>query len=218
MRSSRMVFALIAGALFGSGFAHADPINQYDAVLRTGDGEVVGDSSLIRHVNRVSVVVRTSDLDPGAAMTVWWRVYNKPQNCAVPYACEASDLATPEVDGSQLHATAFVVGDAGGEATVVATLYRTARKAQGGGQFATSLTEGYLSGRGLRRPLDAEVELLFASHGRLADPTIAGEQSALDQLLSPGATPTDCIDPASPSAARRFRCGVIQKANHAAVH
>lgn len=209
---------LIATALSVSmlaSIADAENMNQYDPVIRTADGAIVGDSTLQRHDNRINAIVRTTDLDPGAAMTAWWRIYNRPQNCAVAFACEASDLDNPAVDGSQLHATAFVGGDADGTATVIATLYRTAAKAQGGESLADSLTEGFLKGRGLRRPQHAEVELLFASHGRLADPTEVGEEAALDQLLSPGATPIDCDDPAVPSPGRTFRCGVIQKVNHA---
>lgn len=214
----RTVMVLMTGAAILDGTAQADPSTQYDAVARTADGVVVGDSTLQRYENRVNAVIRTTDLDPGAAMTVWWRVYNRPQHCAVAYACEAGDLDNPDVDGSQLHATGFVAGHADGTATVVATLYRTAGKAQGGASFAESLTEGFLKGRDLRRPLNAEVELLFANHGRLAEPAIVGEQAALDQLLSPGATPIDCADPAAPMAGRTFRCGVIQKVNHAAMN
>lgn len=187
---------------------------QYDSVLRVADGVAVGDATLLRFSNRINVVIRTADLDPGAAMTVWWRIYNRPKHCAVSYACEIGDLSNPDVLGSQLHATAFVVGNADGTATVIASLYRTASSAQGGQGFSESLTEGFLNGPGLRRPKHAEVEILFVSHGAVADPTLVGEEAALDQLLSPGSTPIDCNDPDMQTAARAFRCGVIQKANH----
>lgn len=208
------VRVLFLGCAFLTSLSHAEGQSQYDPVARTADGVIVGDSTMLRNENRINAVIRTSDLDPGAAMTVWWRIYNRPRHCAVPYACEMSDLSNPNVDGSQLHATAFVVGNAAGTATVIASLYRTAAKAQGGEVFSESLTEGFLNGPGLRRPMDAEVELLFASHGALVDPIMVGEEAALDQLLSPGATPTACNDPALPTAARTFRCGVIQKVNH----
>ena len=59
---------------------HADGggYTQNDNVIRTADGVPVGESTLIRTENRINVVMRTSDLDPGAAMTVWWRIYNRP--------------------------------------------------------------------------------------------------------------------------------------------
>ncbi len=214
MNRYKKYVSVLMGCAFLTGLARAEDHTQYDPVTRTADGTVVGDSTLLRYRNRINAIMRTSDLDPGAAMTVWWRIYNRPKHCAVRYACEMSDLSNPDVDGSQLHATAFVVGNADGTATVIASLYRTAANAQGGEAFPESLAEGFLNGRGLRRPMDAEIELLFASHGALADPVMAGEQAALEQLLSPGATPIDCIDPDMPTPARAFRCGVIQKANH----
>lgn len=214
MKNYTKYVAVLLGCVLPASLVRAEGSSQYEPIVRTADGAVVGDSTLLRYSNRINAIVRTSDLDPGAAMTVWWRIYNRPRHCAVPFACELSDLGNPDVDGSQLHATAFVVGNADGTATVIASLYRTATNAQGGESLAESFTEGYLNGRGLRRPMGAEVELLLANHGALADPVMVGEQAALDQLLSPGATPIDCNDPDMPTPARTFRCGVIQKANH----
>lgn len=214
MNRYRKYVAVLLGFAFLTGLVRAEDQTQFGPVTRTADGAVVGDSTLLRYRNRINAVIRTSDLDPGAAMTVWWRIYNRPRHCAVRFSCEMSDLSNPDVDGSQLHATAFVVGNADGTATVIASLYRTAATAQGGETFSESLAEGFLNGRGLRRPMNAEIELLFASHGALADPIMGGEQAALEQLLSPGATPLGCIDPNMPTSARAFRCGVIQKADH----
>ena len=207
------VLATIAASVVATAEKHA--AEQVDDVVRTADGTVVGESSLYRFDNRIHAITRTSDLNPGSAVTVWWRIYNRPRFCAVPFACEASDLDNPDVDGSQLHATATVVGHADGTAIVVSTLYRGAVKAQGGEPIGESFDEGHLKGRGLRRPLNAEVELLFASHGRVADPALDGEQAALEQLLTPVGTQLDCVDPNNPSAGRSYRCGVIQKVNHA---
>ncbi|MEO1245743.1 MAG: hypothetical protein AAFX56_08710 [Pseudomonadota bacterium] len=216
MKRRHLVLPLLAAAL-AAVQAHAENhYSQVDPVVRTADGVWVGESHLLRYSNRVHAIVQTSDLDPGAAMTAWWRIYNRPQHCAVPYSCELSDLANPRVDGSQLQATAFVAEDADGTAVVVATLYRTAAKAEGGERFADTLTEGYLNGRGLRRPLHAEVEVLFASHGQPADPNVVGEEAALLQLLSPTGTQLECFDADVPTPARTFRCGVLQKVNHAA--
>ncbi len=215
MRKSEIVlFFGLAGGLLNAP-ADAQNNRQVDVVVRSADGAPVGDSTLLRYDNRINAVVRTSDLDPGAAVTVWWRIYNRPRRCANPDACEVSDLDNPDVEGSQLHATGFVVGNADGSATVVATLYRTAKRAYRGGSFADSLTEGFLKGPGLRRPLEAEVELLFASHGGLANRDEVGEQAALDQLLSPGSTPVDCAEPGASEPWRTFRCGVIQRVDHA---
>lgn len=210
--SIALIMALAASLASAEAAEH-----QFDPVVRTADSTWVGESQLIRSPNRVQAIVRTSDLDPGAAMTVWWRIYNRPRHCAVPFACEASDLSNPAVDGSQLHATAFIVGNADGTHTIVASLYRTAARAQGGDSFDDTLSEAYLNGRGLRRPLNAEVEVLIANHGRVADPARDGEHAVLEQLLTPTGAQLGCADPAAPSPSRTFRCGVVQRVDHGAV-
>jgi len=208
---------LMLTAVFAANASADGPVIQTDPVLRTADSVWVGESQLIRYKNRIHVIARTTDLDPGSAVTGWWRVYNRPQHCAVPYACEFSDLQNPKVDGSQLHATALVAADAEGKATIVATLYRTAAKAEGGERFADTLPEGHLNGSGLRRPLRAEVELLLANHGKLADPDTVGNEAAIAQLLTPFDTQIECFDPDLPSPGRSYRCGVIQKVSHGAL-
>ncbi|MEO0997638.1 MAG: hypothetical protein AAFX58_08970 [Pseudomonadota bacterium] len=191
----------------------ADDYRQTDTVTRIADGEPVGTASTLRTKNRLQSIVRTTDLDPGSVVTVWWRVYNRPQHCAIPYACNVGDLANKAVDGSQLHGTAFTVSESDGSALIVASLYRTAARAQGGPSFGSSLTEGYLSGRGLRRPLHADAELVLVSHGRRADPAIDGDEAAAEQLLTPGGTSLDCADPGNGSPARTYRCGALQIVN-----
>ncbi len=213
MRSTDLLLVAVV-ALFSNSVVADTSDSQTDQVARTADGVWVGESYLLRTPTRVQAIVRTSDLDPGATMSVWWRIYNRPQHCATPFVCEVSDIDNPKVDGSQLHATAFEVSAANGAATVVASLYRTAAYAQGKTRFADALSEGYLKGRGLRRPMHAEVELLLASHGRSADPDVVGPTAAVDQLLTPGGTRLDCVDPNSPVAQRTFRCGVIQRVDH----
>ncbi len=193
--------------------ATADDYRQTDTVTRIADGEPVGTASTLRTQNRLQSIVRTTDLDPGSVVTVWWRVYNRPQHCAIPYACNVGDLTNDAVDGSQLHGTAVAVSEADGSALIVASLYRTATRVQGGASFSASLTEGYLSGRGLRRPLHADAELVLVSHGRRADPAIDGDEAAAEQLLTPGGTSLDCADPGIDSAGRTYRCGALQIVN-----
>ena len=198
MKNYKLLTLAIAASMLAPSAASTNEhvVSQVDPLVRTADQAWVGESELLRTSNRIQIVARTTDLDPGSAVTGWWRIYNRPQRCAVPFACEASDLGNPEVQGSQLHATGFVVESANGDALIVATLYRTAAKAEGGVEFDLTLDEPYLNGRGLRRPLRAEVELLLASHGRVADPGYVGNDAALLQLLSPTGTQLECADPA----------------------
>lgn len=203
---------ILLAALFANVFVHAGvQQEQIDPVVRTADAQWVGESHLLRSESHLSAIVKTSDLDPGAAVTVWWRIYNRPENCAEPYNCEMLDLSRPSVQGAQLHATAFVVEQSQGTATVVASLYRTARRAQGGEKFEDTLAAG---GRGLRRPLHAEVELLFSSHGRAAHPDSEGVAAWREQLLTPTGVRLDCADPSSEQPGRTFRCGILQRVDH----
>ncbi|MEL7448659.1 MAG: hypothetical protein AAFN78_05580 [Pseudomonadota bacterium] len=208
--SSLFVIASLGASLVTSP-AHAEEHQQTDSVTRLADGAPVGQAITIRTENRVQSVVRTTDLDPGSAVSVWWRIYNHPKHCAMPYACTASDLENPLVKGSQLQATALQVSESDGAAIISATIYRTAAKAADGQGFDSSLVEGYLSGPGLRRPLDAAIQLELVSHGRIADPAIDGEEAAMAQLLTPSATQLDCTDDESTAAGRRFRCGGLQR-------
>ena len=216
MKASHLIFGVLVAASVAPPSTLANEV-QVDPIVRTADSVWTGESSLLRFSNRIQAVIRTSDLDPGAAVTIWWRIYNRPEHCAVAYACEAADLSNPKVNGSQLHAAAFVVDDAQGEATVVTSLYRVAAQAQGRQRFSNSLEEDYLTGRGLRRPKNAEVELLIASHGRLANADDVGDEAALEQFLTPTGTRIDCADPTSPVESRTFRCGVIQRVDHGGV-
>jgi hypothetical protein len=211
VNSTQVLFASL-GILLAS-MSSAYEYEQLDSVIRIADGAPIGVASTIRTENRVQTILRTNDLDPGSVVTVWWRIYNRPRHCAMPHACTVADLANPDVDGSQLHATAHKVSESDGSAVIVASLYRTATKAEGGADFDSSLIEGYLSGRGLRQPLKAHVQLVLVSHGRVADPNIDGEQAAAEQLLTPGGTSLDCADPAIPDPGRRFRCGALQIAD-----
>ncbi|MDJ0788609.1 MAG: hypothetical protein QNK05_17515 [Myxococcota bacterium] len=185
--------------------AIAEGTTQIDPVVRLADGAVVGESTLYRSDDRVSVVVRTTDLDPGSAVTVWWRIYNRPARCATS-PCTPVDLDVPGVGGSQLHATGVVVGEPSGAATLVATAYRTAGQDQDRERFRDSLPEGFLKGPGLRRPLDAEVHLVILSHGEALP-------ASFDQLTTPSADFTACQDD-TPSPERRFRCGALQGVSH----
>lgn len=83
---------------------------------------VKGGGTLLRSRNAVRARLSTMGLDPGAAYTVWWIVFNRPQHCNGG-ACGADDIfinGDPSqgrdlgqnelVDISVLYADGFVVG------------------------------------------------------------------------------------------------------------
>ena len=110
-------------------------------------------STLDRTSDAVTMTINTSELDGGAAYTVWWVVFNNPENCSTPNQCSADDFAVPPVNSSVLWATGHVIGK------------------NGVGNFAGHLKEGaapgeVLFGPGLTNGEGAEIHLVVRSHGQ----------------------------------------------------
>lgn len=126
-----------------------DPIN---------DGIVVGNSMLIRNQKGLAMALK-SHLVSRHVYTVWWVVFNFPENCQVPGACSEADFANAQAVGLDLM---FAAGDA--------TCHH------GIGEFKGQLKVGDTSGS-INRLLDlgepiglldakkAEVHLVVRSHG-----------------------------------------------------
>jgi len=54
--------------------------------------EVLGSSTLVRSNGNLNVKFETSGLAPGYAYTLWWVVWNHPENCDVPGECADTDF------------------------------------------------------------------------------------------------------------------------------
>lgn len=86
-------------------------------VFATGDA--VGTSSLVRNKNGVSMTYRSSGLEPGTVATIWWVVFNDPDECeggtvaGVALTCTAADIPDPAVDASVFYAAGHVIGGPG---------------------------------------------------------------------------------------------------------
>jgi hypothetical protein len=126
--------------------------------------DVTGTATLIRNDNKISMTFNAENLTPGNAYTVWWVIWNKPENCAIPYACDLGDFATTQlVEVDALFATGHVVGG------------------NGVGHFAASRKESDITGSTnylfdepafpLEDARTAEVHLLLRDHG----PAIPGQ-------------------------------------------
>lgn len=104
----------------------------------------------------VRMNIRTTELTPGDAVTVWWVVFNNPAACSngIPDLtnCGEPDLFVPEVQGEVVYADGRVVGRNG----------RT--------HFAATLTAGGVPngwfGNGLINPTGAEIHLVVRTHGQ----------------------------------------------------
>ena len=142
-----------------------DPQDIIDGV----NGGVVGTSTLRRNKNGININFKVDGLIPGHAYTIWWVIWNKPENCDTPYACGEPDFGNPDaVMVEVLYAAGHVVGNSGK------------------GHFSAHLNEWDSSGTinplfgldeygGLHDAEKAEVHVVLRSHGP-AVPGIVNEQ------------------------------------------
>jgi hypothetical protein len=127
-------------------------------------GQVVtgATATLQRSDDGLKVNIHTSDLPPGA-YTIWWAVYNYPENCAG--TCGFDDDFTPAVGAFWVNGTGKVISN-GDHANFVAHLDID-------GPFGEIL----VAGPGLVNPGGAEVQLVVRYHGA-AIPGIIEEQTS----------------------------------------
>lgn len=134
-------------------------------VVNAITGEVLGASTLHRNGNGLTLNFETTGLMPGHAYTLWWVVWNKPENCATPGACVEADFANAlNVEVQLLYAAGSVAGN------------------NGNGNFSAHLKENDDSGSihqlfglpnfgGLQDADAAEIHAVLRSHG----PKIPGQ-------------------------------------------
>jgi len=135
------------------------------AVLRMADDSTVegASSTLVRTADGVEGTLLTT-IDPMEAATIWWVVFNRPENCTGG-VCDGDDVmpAPGNVDAG------------------VSVIYATGRVADAYGKadFGAKLTVGDMSyvmrGPGLTDAKNAEIHMIVRSHGP-AVPELVQEQ------------------------------------------
>ncbi|NND33822.1 MAG: hypothetical protein HKN76_14630 [Saprospiraceae bacterium] len=142
--------------------------SQQTDVINGVTGDLVGTAHLVRNKNGIKVTFTANDLTPGFAYTLWWVIWNRPENCANPHACgDDLDFGNPDVGTEVLYAGGHVVG------------------ASGKGSFSGHLNEGSIKGsindifglppaEGLENAMHAEVHAVLRNHG----PAVPGEVNA----------------------------------------
>lgn len=173
------VIVLVLGlATFVAGAQNAgEPVVTTSAVSRFSDfTEVSGASSqLTRFPNGVTTTLNTSDLVPGDVYTVWWVIFNEPQNCS-DGACNLDDLFYIEEDGSitldevgnramnldALEASVVSIQHASGSVSVDGTLSVSA-------SLGLNNVPGIIYGPGLQDADAAEIHLVVRTHGPAVD-------------------------------------------------
>lgn len=133
-------------------------------VQRFADGSTVSGawSTLLRNGTGASFSLHTSDLSSGHTITVWWVIFNHPENCthgALGLRCGEGDLFEPSVEASVLYGSGHVIGGSGA--------------AGYGGWIGVAETDGALFGPGLLAPFTADIHLVVHDHGALSPEQVA---------------------------------------------
>lgn len=126
------------------------------------------------------------------ALTVWWVVFNKPDNCATS-PCGESDLFRPAVQASAFYATGALT-DEEGDVMFVTPLYETVP-----GRFQNiDLNTSLLGGPGLLDARKAEIHVVVRSHGPALFDVPGGVRDQITGFLDPGCQdlggPNECVD------------------------
>ncbi|MEN8125994.1 MAG: hypothetical protein ABFR32_12800 [Bacteroidota bacterium] len=118
-----------------------------------------GTSTLHRNENGITVNFKTDGLTPGYAYTLWWVIWNNPENCTVPGACTDADFANADlVNVEVLFAAGHVVGNNGiGNFSAHLNLNDDSE--------SINALFGLPSAGGLLNAQKAEVHLVLRSHG-----------------------------------------------------
>jgi hypothetical protein len=195
------IFALLMLALIfvTSAYAQdsAEPITASSTVNRFADGSVVENaaSQLVRFDNGVTMTLSTNDLVPGDVYTVWWVIFNEPQNCT-DNACGLDDLFVLDADGS-------IVRDEVGNRvmnpeTLTAanvSIQHASGSVSESGELNVSASlgigeaPGIIFGPGLLDPHKAEVHLVVRTHG----PVVADAFDAQISTFGGGCDPIDTL-------------------------
>jgi len=145
-----------------------------------------GASTMLRNRHGVTVSVNTSGLEPDAAHTIWFLVFNNPQFCVGDevLACNpgVGDLQNPDVEGSVFWGGGRVT-DAHGQLAIESTI------------FAGGETPGqHLFGPGLINSQTADIHVIVRSHGPAEALEAAGELEAALTTVAGGCGVNACAD------------------------
>ncbi len=156
-------------------------ISSTSAVYRFDNNNEVGSSKLVRNQNGVSLTLNTSELEPGSAETVWWIVFNNPEECVD--GCNGEDLSNEAVNGDVIYAAGNVVGGNG-------TANFAAHLNEGDNDGSIFMGGFGFAGSGLIDAETAEIHLVVRSHGQ-AIPGMIDEQI---HTFNGGCPPNICGD------------------------
>ena len=126
-----------------------------------GDEDRVGRSRMLRLDNGVLATIRTSQLEPGTATTLWMVVFNAPEHCS-DGVCGSDDLRNPEARADLIWVDGQVIGPSG------RARYFLWRRT---GALHGSINEPLLGkpALGMEEAHDAEIHYVVRTHGPVID-------------------------------------------------
>jgi quercetin dioxygenase-like cupin family protein len=171
-----MSVAAIAFSVSAPQMALAHDYDTKTSMHNFADASVVaGASAVLKRMNYgVSTSVETAGLEPGEALTMWWVVFNRPENCS-DGECGENDIFNMNADGE------FVLNDDGSPpfnwdgigASKISVNYADGHVIDdsGAASFRGQLpirdtSRAILGGPGLTDPMGAEIHLVLRSHGQ----------------------------------------------------
>jgi hypothetical protein len=155
---------VVAGCLVSGLLVRADDGGRktYQTVnmIKAGVGtKLQSGATLYRGRHSLEGRVAASHLDPNAAYTTWWVIFNNPAACGGP--CSPAKLGIPAVRASVFYAAGFVTGDDG-------TANITAHADDGTPPAGVEVTpDGTVAGLDIGNGFGAEVWLVVRSHGAI---------------------------------------------------
>jgi hypothetical protein len=199
MRTKIFTLLMLALIFVTSAYAQdsAEPITANTTVHRFADGSIVENASsqLVRFDNGVTMTLSTNDLVPGDVYTVWWVIFNEPQNCS-DGACNIDDLFVLDADGQIVKdelGNRVMNPDALTNANVSIQHASGSLSDNGTLNVSASLglgeVPGIIFGPGLLDAHKAEVHLVIRTHGPKVDDVFDAQISTFGGGCDPIDTP-----------------------------
>jgi len=164
MRTTLVGLLAVAGCLAGGLLVRADDgggkTYQTKNMFKFGVGTPLqSGATLVRSRHGLDARIAASHLDPNAAYTVWWVVFNNPAACGGP--CGPASLGVPAVRASVFYAAGFVTGDDG---TANITAHTDDGRLPAGVEVTT---DGTVAGLDKGNGFGADVHLVVRAHGAI---------------------------------------------------
>lgn len=160
-------------------------VHQNSNLFRFDDGTMIENAtaSLLRNPSGVRMRIHTNGLQAGDTFTVWWVIFNNPDECENPVdgltACSEPDLFNPATGPSILYAAGNIVGGTG------TSTFADALQVNDVSGCQPPWDEFDLCGAGLEDPYASEIHLIVRTHG----PKIPGMVNEQINTFAGGCTP-----------------------------